>query len=211
MGLEAGSAPPRACFAGVGPGTGSLRYHVGLFFFPKRSWSWRTGRATWRHGPWTQGPRRCPHTITWGWCHSGEEQLPAGRGWLPWHRWPQEFRKFSEPSWRSPHPFIKSCCGFFNVSLDIKEPEKILCRGHGQQPWHLSNFGPDADAGFSLGPTSILGVEPSEPVWCASELREELPCEWPVRTSFCLRLLKVLLENSVRLLKWVQMICLGWM
>lgn len=46
----------------------------------------------------------------------------------------------------------------------LLEPNKILWSGHGHQPWHLSNFGADADEGFSLGPTSILGVEPSEPV-----------------------------------------------
>lgn len=44
----------------------------------------------------------------------------------------------------------------------LLEPDQILHSGH--QPWHLSNFGTDADAGFNLGPTSVLGLEPSEPV-----------------------------------------------
>lgn len=41
------------------------------------------------------------------------------RGWLPWHRWPQAFRKFSELSWMPPYPSIKTCCVFFNVRLSV--------------------------------------------------------------------------------------------
>lgn len=78
----------------------------------------RDGRATWRRGPWTEGPGNAPTlNITWGWCHSGRNCSQQGEGDCPGQ--PQASRKFPEPSWRAPYPFIKVCCGFFNVRLSV--------------------------------------------------------------------------------------------
>lgn len=173
MGLEAGSGPSVSRFAGVWPGMGRLRYYRA-----EHAWG-RKGSSRWLV-PLSQELTELKdwqdHMKAWSLNRGAQEMpshwtlpedvatLPAERGWLPWHGWPRGFRKFSEPSWRSPYPFMESCCGFFNVRLSVAWTRLILGSGHGHQPWQLSNFGPDANAGFSLGPTSILGIEPSEPV-----------------------------------------------
>lgn len=119
MSLKAGSGPSRSSFAGVWSGIlGSLCCHVGSFLFPKSSWSWGMAGLHESVVPAQRVPGNAPTlNITWGWCHSGRNCSQQGEGDCP--GWPQAFRKFPEPSWRAPYPFIKGCCGFFNVRLSV--------------------------------------------------------------------------------------------
>lgn len=207
MGLEAGSAGSRAHLAGIWPGMGSLCYcWVALAWGRKSSTCWLIPLSQelrelsdWQahntHGPQTKGPRRCPA------CWSLQLLLPV---------WLRGCRSFLDPQW-SPYHFLKGCCGFFGIRLSVAWTSLNAAQwawapalAHPKLwSWCWSRLWHGAQLYFRY-----------RALWtclCASRLREELPREWPVKNSFCFRLLKVLLENFVSQLKWVKMICLGWM